>query len=204
MALGNKNQKGGLIVLKPIFKVEGEYVTPFFQVRRKVDGSWRNDEEGVPSVSGDLTKIEVKENEYQGNKYKETVLYINDPQENEVYLVNLRFNLPSRSLFNSLLSLESPKNVSVSLYKDKKSGYGRYGLWQNNDTLVRWKYDLEDLPDVPTVTIGGKEQKDYFEVDEFYAKKLGELATRLLKQEPSDKPVAVGAEPEEDDDIPFR
>lgn len=211
MALGNRNSNGSLISLKPVFKEDGEYVTPYFRVRRKVDGNWVDDENGVSSVFGDLTNINIEEKDYQGKKYKEVSLFLRDNQENESYVVNLRFTVPSRSLFNAMASLEDPRNLSLSLYKDKKKGFGRYGLWQN-DELVKWKYDIEELPEAKEVEIDGGTMRVYGEVNKFLENELVELNERVkefYKSNPSggsssvQTKETVPSDDTDDDNIPF-
>lgn len=208
MALGNKNQSGELVSLKPVFpkSPEGDYGVPYFEVRRKTDGKWEKEEDGVSSVSGDITKIDVQDKSWKDEEYKEVALYLRDDNANESYVVNLRFNIATRSLFNALASLESFANVELTLYKDKTRGYGRYGLWQDGN-LVKWKYSKEEVPAPVEVTVGKKKVVDYTDIDSFFEKELLKLSTTLLGQASSTRNSVPaqesGQSSEEDDDVPF-
>lgn len=206
MALGNKNNSGTLVTLKPVFKSkDGSYVSPFFRVKRKIDGEWVEDDEGVSSVTGNITRLNIKDAEYNGQEYKDIALFLRDPAENESYIINFRMNIATRTLFNALVNLDNPENVSISLYTDKKSGYARYALRQNDD-LVRWKFELDDLPDVEEATLKGKTIRDYTDVDNFFVKELEEWAGSVLtdsKQEEKAPVKETVPSDDEDDDIPF-
>ena len=70
--LGNKNEKTGtLLILKPVSKINGESVKPFFEVSSKnVDeNKWvPSTDNSINSISGSLFKIEAVEEEYKGDK----------------------------------------------------------------------------------------------------------------------------------------
>lgn len=205
MALGNSgNNTGTLYILKIVDKdKDKKKVSPYFSITKKVDGKWLLQEDKVNRVSGNLSKIEIKEQEWKGDKYNTVSLYLRDGDES--YLIDLRFNLPSRSLFNSFASLESYENLSVTVYENK-SGYTALGLWQG-DKMAKWKYKLDELPVPDAVTFKGKEMHDYSKVDEFFAKVLQEIAGKLGG---SQRPVAsnpaseaASAAEQKDEDVPF-
>lgn len=178
MALGNNSGKGStpLIVLKVVDKdKDKKKISPHFSVSRKVDGKYAVQAEQYNRVSGTLSRIDIKEQEWKGDKYNTISLYLKD--SDETYLVDLRFNLPSRSLFNGLASLESYDNVSITVYENK-SGYMAFGLWQG-DKMVKWKYKLDELPTPDAVTFKGKEMHDYSKVDDFFTKVLQEISGKL-------------------------
>lgn len=203
MALGSNNNKssGPLYVLKVVDKdKDKKKVPPHFSVSKKVDGKFQVQKETYNRVSGNLTRIDIKEQEWKGDKYNTVSLYLKDGED--MYLVDLRFNLPSRSLFNSLAALESYSDVAVTVYENK-SGYTALGLWQG-ETLVKWKYKLDELPQPDGVVFKGKTQYDYSKVDEFFVKVLQEIAGKLGGSQKTvkstEKPTeAAGA----DSDTPF-
>ena len=204
MALGNSGgNTGTLFILKVVDKdKDKKKVPPHFSITKKVDGKWTLQAETVNRVSGNLSKIEIKEQEYKGDKYNTVSLYLRDGDES--YLIDLRFNLPSRSLFNSFASLESYDNLSVTVYENK-SGYTALGLWQG-EKMVKWKYKLDELPVPDAVTFKGKEMHDYTKVDDFFTKVLQEIAGKLGG---SQNRVATNAASEAapasggDEDVPF-
>ena len=50
MALGNKGNTGALIILKPVFKVDGQQCKPFFRVTRKTSDGWVSDKDGESEI----------------------------------------------------------------------------------------------------------------------------------------------------------
>lgn len=181
MALGQRNNGSDdtkLLILKPVNKNDkGEKVDPHFQVSEKIDGKWTVTREET-RVSGDLYKVEVKEQEWKENKYKTISIGLKDRDAKESYLLDLRFNMTSRNLFNMLSTLTSSfSGLSISYYLGK-NGYERFSLRQG-DTLVPWKYGIADLPKPEEVTFKGKVQRDYSAIDNLFEKELNELAKRL-------------------------
>lgn len=197
MALGTRTQ-GTLIILKPKTKEESN---PHFSVIRKEDGKWGETGETVNQVSGDLTKVEVKEDEYEGRKYKVINVFLQDKEAGETYLLDLRLNMITKSLFNALSNLTDPRNISISLYKNKKSHNPNFGVWQN-DELVRWKYSLEELPEPEEVTFKGETMKDYSKSDEMVLSSLLEMAEAVLNRD-GDNDTESSDKEEDSDDIPF-
>lgn len=191
MALGNppKTQSTRkLLILKLKAKDEaGKLLVPnMFQVSEKgEDGKWAPRAELQPRVSGNLTRVELGEGEWQGAKYGTVKLYLEDPAADEMYLLDLRYNQLSRNLFNSLVSLNSFDNLSISNYstKSKKDGkeYANISLWQG-DNMVKGKTDFAALPQ-PEVIKHPKTQavisRDFSEVDNFFKPQLEELSTRV-------------------------
>lgn len=191
MALGNspKNQSTRkLLILKLKSKDEnGKALVPnMFQVSEKgADGKWAPRSELQPRVSGNLTRLELGEGEYQGTKYGTVKLYLDDPEADETYLLDLRYNQLSRNLFNSLVALKSFNDLSISNYstKSKKDNkeYANISLWQG-DKMVKGKTDFAALPQ-PEVIKHPKTQavisRDFSEVDNFFKPQLEELSTRV-------------------------
>ncbi|MFA5234044.1 MAG: hypothetical protein WC390_06540 [Sulfurimonas sp.] len=178
MALGNENQTNGkLYILKLKAKDKAAKQVPsFFEVSEKVEGKWTATSE-VKRVAGNLTRITIEKGEWEGSEYDIVKLILTDPEKDESYLLDLRMNLLARSLYNSLLSLTSFEDLSISLYQTKKDDktYDAISLRQG-DSLVKWKHDLQNQPRVETVKIGGKKIVDSSKLDVFYIEQLTELA----------------------------
>lgn len=207
MALGNNGSgksTGPLFILKVVDKdKDKKKVPPHFSITKKVNGKYEVQSETVNRVSGNLFKIDIKEQEWKGDKYNTISIYIKDGEE--AYIVDLRFNMPSRSLFNGLASLESYDGIAITVYENK-TGYTSFGLWQN-DKMVKWKFKLDELPQPEAVTFKGKQMHDYSKVDDFFVNILKEISGKLGGSQATTKvaPPAAGA-PESgglDEDVPF-
>lgn len=197
MALGKQYKDDGskLYVLKPVNKDEKKNkVEPHFEVSEKNNGKWEVTRKET-RVSGDLFKVELRESEYEGIKYKSVVLGFRDTSSSvkETYLVDLRFNIASRNLFNMLASLKSFDNLSLSYYQ-ADNGYDRFSLRQG-EKLVNWKYEIKDLPKPIEATFKGQVMRDYSPVDELFEKELTALAQLLGR--PAAKSATPASEPVE-------
>lgn len=198
MALGhqNKNSTNPLIVLKFTDKdKDKKKVPPHFAVFRKnADGKYVNEGEKHTRVSGNLYRLDIKENEWQGDKYHTVAVFLKDGEE--AYSLDFRFTIASRGLFNTLLSLESFDNISITTYEGK-NGYPAIGVWQN-DKMVKWKFKLDELPAPETVKFKGKEMNDYTKVDDFFVKELSVLAGKLGAGKKTRKQTEATPAPEEE------
>ena len=184
MALTNgKFTNGPLIFLSPrsskMVNNEEVEVDPHFEVSKVgEDEKIAKTSETADTVSGDLTKIDFKEREHKGKKNKHVVLFVKDG--GDTYHLDLTYRISTRSLYNSMLSLSSPKGISIGIYRNKK-GFETFSLRQNNDT-VKWKYELAELPkaeaihDKKNVLI----KTDYSDVDQFFEDGLRELSVKLF------------------------
>lgn len=199
--LGSTNQSSGtLIVLKPTSKnKDGESVKPYFEISKKGPSGWEvEDNQNVSQVTGTLFKVAAIEEEWKGDKYFRIKLFLRDG--NESYLIPFRLNIATRSLLNSLFSLESFENVSISYYQSK-AGYDVYFVSQD-DERVSWKYELSELPKPDEVSFKGKVIKDYTKLDQFYVEKTLELEAKIAKALGSTDKKAV-AETEADSEVEF-
>lgn len=206
MALGKQNQNsdGKLYILRPTTKdAQKNKVDPHFSVLEKIDGAWKETrKEG--NVSGDLFKVEIKEVNLPKGKFKTITLGLRDKTSNEAYLVDLRFNLTSRNLFNMLASLNNFDGLSISYYQGK-NGYDRYSLRQA-DTLVPWKYKIEELPKPIEVIFKGETQRDYTPVDDLFEKELNTIAAKLGNKNeavPTATAQISSTAADKDGDVPF-
>lgn len=177
--LGNKNEKTGtLLILKPVSKVNGESVKPFFEVSSKnvAENKWvPSTDNSINSISGSLFKIEAVEEEYKGDKYFRVKAIIKDGEE--AYLVPFRMNIATRSLLNSFFNLESFENISIRYYLSK-AGYDSYYVTQN-DEKVTWKFESSELPPPEEISFKGKIIRDFTKIDLFFVDQIKILNERI-------------------------
>jgi hypothetical protein len=177
--LGNKNEKTGtLLILKPVSKVNGESVKPFFEVSSKdeKENKWiPSTDTSINSISGSLFKIEAVEEEYKGDKYFRVKAIIKD--KDEAYLVPFRMNIATRSLLNSFFNLESFENISIRYYLSK-AGYDSYYVTQN-DEKVTWKFESSELPPPEEISFKGKIIRDFTKIDLFFVDQIKILNERI-------------------------
>lgn len=159
-------------------------ISPRFLVSEKVDGKWVEVETKKPvtNVKGDLTKVEVVDNEPKDPKippYKSVRLFLRDAKAEELYLVDCRFNIATRNLFNSLIALETFNDVEISIYENKK-GYTSFGVRQNGEN-VTWKFKLDELPKVEVLKDkkGAIKGYDSDDLDAKFEEELLALAARV-------------------------
>lgn len=186
MALGKQYKDDGskVYVLRPTNKNEKKEKVPVhFDVFEKKDGKWVKTREET-RVSGDLFKLEIKEFEFEKVVTKSVTIGLKDYANKETYLVDTRFNIPARSLYNMLISLTTNfDNLSLSIYNREHNGneYDAFSLRQGQE-LVPWKYKIADLPKAIETTFKGQVMRDYTPIDEFFEKELIELSNRLAKR----------------------
>lgn len=216
--LQNKNEKSGkLLILKPVSKINGENVRPFFEISSKEGDKWiASEDNSINSISGSLFKIEAVEEEYKGDKYFRVKAFIKDGDES--YLVPFRMNIASRSLLNSFFNLESFDNISIRYYLSK-TGYDSYYVTQN-DTKVTWKFESSELPSPEEITFKGKTIRDFDKIDQFFVEQIKILNEKIKsslsnpssatypvtnsKSEPSDwEEHRFSESVEEDEAVPF-
>ena len=157
------NADGKLHVLRLKTKdAANKPISPIFEISQKNDAGKWTVVDTTTFVSGDLVKIELKEKEWENEKYNIVNIYLKD--EKDLYLIDLRLNMLSRSLFNQLFSLKTFSGLSISTYtakskKDNTKEYPAISLRQN-DELIHWKYGLDELPKPTSVTFKGKTMND--------------------------------------------
>ena len=175
--LQNKNEKSGkLLILKPVSKINGENVRPFFEISSKEGDKWvPSEDNSINSISGSLFKIEAVEEEYKGDKYFRVKAFIKDGDES--YLVPFRMNIASRSLLNSFFNLESFDNISIRYYLSK-TGYDSYYVTQN-DSKVTWKFESSELPSPEEITFTGKIIRDFTKSDMFFVEQIKILNDKI-------------------------
>jgi hypothetical protein len=192
MALGKRtNENLNFLILKVKSKdADGKQVPPYFQVTKKVDGNWVVQEEEPTNVSGQIVKVEKAVTKFNNEEIPRINLYLRDGED--LYLLELRYTMLSRSILNSLLSLEDiSKTVEISLYVNKKS-YASVFV-QAGGKPLSWKFSLDEQPKPEVVKFKGKEQRDFTAVDNFFEKETLEWANILLQ------PAGVASEGDSDD-----
>jgi hypothetical protein len=199
--LQNKNEKSGkLLILKPVSKINGENVRPFFEISSKEGDKWvASEDNSINSISGSLFKIEAVEEEYKGDKYFRAKAFIKDGDES--YLIPFRMNIASRSLLNSFFNLESFDNISIRYYLSK-TGYDSYYVTQN-DTKVTWKFESSELPSPEEITFKGKIIRDFTKIDMFFVEQIKVLNDKIkiaLSNPKSPNAVTNGGPREESSD----
>lgn len=224
MSLGKKSNlpEGELMYLRIKTKDQDdkEVIPAVFTVSKKNQESnkWETVPKTESAVSGDLFRIDLGKGVYQEKEYKTVKIYLRDNKENEIYILDLRYNLLSRNLFNSLVNLTSFNGVSISLYKtkgkkpeNKDKEFSAIAIWQG-DAIVKGKFRSEELPKPEEVknSKGVVLQRDFSALDDFLEVQLKELKAKL---ENTKAPVAdeinkvsstEGISEEEDDSkIPF-
>ena len=189
MALSNgKNYSNDpLVFLSPRSKTKDkdgksvEIDKPFFEVGRVNPETTKIEktEERPTEVSGDLSGIQFKTREFNGVSTAHTILFLKDTESKETYHMDLTGRISTRSLFNALLNLESPKGIKISIYRSKK-GYESFGVEQNG-VNVKWKHELKDLPQPEKIMNKKGEviQTDYSEIDALFENGLKELAAKF-------------------------
>jgi len=207
MALENRQKSSGkLLILKIKTKDAADKTVPvYIQVSEKIGEKWQASQDTVNSVKGDLTKIEVKERNYQGETYKTIGLYLTDKVAKETYLLDLRFNILTQGLLNSLFSLEAFNDVEVQVYQTK-SGYPSSALTQAGNK-TSWKFNKEELPAVKKVTLGKKTVTDTSDLEEFFLAELDKLRVKVEaangKKSTKAGEAVSPANPEAEEDVPF-
>lgn len=181
MALGEQYQNNGKLFFLKVVTQDADKKkldAPVFQVTHKEDGKYVI-ADNTNAVSGFISKIEIKEGEWEGNKYQTVSVTLRDNVKDEAYIVDFKMNMMNRSIFNALLNSDLSKEIKIGLYMSKK-GYPAASVRQG-ENLINWKYSLDEIPAPEEVKFKGKVQRDYTATDEFFVNKLKELGASLGK-----------------------
>lgn len=175
--IGQQNEyNGSVFFVKPVTKIEKKAVEPYFSFKKKVEAAYKETQQSK-AFSGNLEKVETYEREWEGVKSTCVKTTIVDGEEK--YVLDMPFSIMSRSVFNSLLSLESYENLKFTIYltKPKAGGDGKrfpqISVWQG-DTLVKWQYAIADLPETKKVRLKGQDMLDTEDLDLFFIEKINE------------------------------
>jgi len=183
MAIGEKYNKntGKLFIfkIKTTDENKKKLESPIFEIREKNEqGQWVITQTNSV-VSGDLVKTEVKEGEFEGQKTYNINLHLKDNEVDETYILDLKLNMLTRGLLNSILNIPETNDLKISLYTGKNE-YPATAL-RVKGQLVKWKYSVDDLPKPEEVKFKGKIQRDYSAVDDFFIEKIKAFGGNLNK-----------------------
>lgn len=186
-----------------------------FVVKKKDDLGKFQEVDRVFDISGNIIKIEPQKTEWQGKTIES--LLVNVVDGDDFYAISFPYGIGTRSLFNALLSLKTFDGIEMGTYmtKPKVDGgksYPAIALRQNGD-LIKWKYELKDLPKVKEITFKGQTMRDYSETDAFFNAQLTEL-NKTIKTSKSATPAQSNNHtpeppepdfdaPAKDSDVPF-
>ncbi len=176
---------------------------PVFDVQEKQGDNYVSIQK-VTDVSGDLIKVETRQNEYEGSPIRNVKLALRDAEKGEIYFTE--FGLGSglgRGLANSLLSLKAFNKVEIGLYgqKSKKDGktYPAVSLRQGGtDDTVKWAYDPKEGVIPPAREFegkGGKTERDWTKTEEFLFAKIQEFAAKVAAAQKGESAPAADAKP---------
>jgi len=224
MPIGNPNRSDSnkkMIFVTVITKDENDMdVKPYFSFKAGIgedkDGKKQYEEIAKDNAfSGTLVKVEPYEKEIKSKGIKQPRVKVLFEDEDSVYYMDLSYTILSRSFFNSLLSLNSTEDLSLSIYQtkpnDKNKVYPQMSLRQGSakDNMVRWLYDRSELPEIKKVKVKGQEMSDTEDVDNFFRDKLSEKFAEISKLGGSapapkaKKESKVSDESLTDSDLPF-
>ena len=183
MALKNNDydNNSSLILVKISQRDENDKKTdPHFVISRKVDDKWVQDTTTYKSISGDITRIDISEYEWEGIPQKSIKVYLKDSDAHELYGLTIKSGILGRDILNKLITLESLNNVQIDLYTNKK-GYANSAVRQNGE-IVKWKFEFADLPKPLEIThpkTGAVISRDYSELEELFFNATKEFAEKF-------------------------
>lgn len=189
--------------LRLIEKSEGVAVNPYLKVLQKNQetGKYENTGNDITEIVGDLVSIALTSFTWEKQEIQKVRLIFADDGVKESYLLELNLSSSGRSVINCLASLESNKNISLQVYRNKR-GRVTFAVKQDGQK-VSWKYSMEEVP--PAVEIlhpktGAVVSRDYEDVDNFFINELECIATKLgiklggkpaTEKAPDDKPAVL-------------
>lgn len=214
MALGtNKNQSNNkLIILKLSRKDKDNGLTYFKITEKNSEGKWEESSNtSIRDVSGTVTKVEVKREEYKGKPYEKYLVYLQDDSAKETYLLDLRLNNTTRGLFNSLLNLETYENVVIE-YAENGKGFETLYVKQNGQN-VDWKFSLDQQPKGEEIQVKSDDgtvletKTSYHKLEKFYKEQI-DILSKTVAASRSNKAREEEAKQESvesntEDDVPF-
>ena len=220
MAIGNKNtnnyENKNVYFINVVTKEKGEDgkekdVKPYFSFRQKT-GEVYNEVQKNNAFSGAISKVSTYERDGTAGKTPRVRIIVEDGDD--VYFLDFGYTILSRSVFNSLLSLETLEDIAFQIYQTKPNDKGemfpqisiRQG--EGRDNMVRWKFNKDDLPEVKKVRINGKMQSDTEAIDLFFRDKINAKFSNFAsstKPKTSTRPAAapVTEDSPSDSDVPF-
>lgn len=178
-------------------------------------------------IEGKLTKIKVREYEWEGKPIRKGQLHLVDSKAGEFYIVEFGMNSVSRSIINSLAGATEPiERVKINLWNNKQ-GFPNASIKVNGlptDWLYDWNDEIKprigliDELDEDNNVVGQKKsykKLDAWLLDEVFTVNIAKLISDKAEiVPPNGKPVASEAElsgkdtpveikGEDEDDLPF-
>lgn len=133
--------------------------------------------EWYSSLSGRISSIDVKEYMYENKPKKKVSIRIKDGNET----FSLEFNLSNAvyGLINSMLQTDFSKNVEISAWISKKTGYVGSGIkYVGESKDIPWT--ITDLPKAKEIPLeSGEVIKDSSGVVKFWLTKIEEVAAKV-------------------------
>ena len=146
-------------------------------------------------IEGDLAKLELVEDEYDGepsNKYH-FHLTSQDGTETDILQVG-ESSSAARGILMSLICIDGPiQHIRVAPYLKEHEGRTYTNVWfEHNGQTVDWKESITSkVPDIERIpTKSGKEFTDDTERRQFYRRIAVELKKRLGQEAPAPIPTA--------------
>lgn len=136
-------------------------------------------EDAYDYVSGQVTDVYEKENEYKGETIKSWQVVIHDNQD--VAILSLGYSSGfTRGFFNSLANadLSAPIRFGCYVKGNEKGEFNCSSLYQNGEN-IRWKYD--EVPKTETVMVGTKKVINDEEAVKWTHKVVDEIKAQLTK-----------------------
>lgn len=158
-----------------------------------------NQTQEFDNVEGRLASISYHESEYQGETIKQWRLYLENGNDRAILSIGFSGSF-TKGLINSLLSADLSQPIMFSCYM--KNDYNQPSIKQAGQ-IVKWKYQLDEIPKPKKVTVGTKEVTDDSEVAAWITQQVEFINSLLKKSIPATKPVETTDEPSELDDLPF-
>lgn len=198
----------------------GEYLpAPVFEIKRKGEekGKYVTVDNSAEFLSGNIIEISNRKLKNPATQ-KETdqvsvILEDTSGGSHDIVFFNVDHNILGWNVMNSLLALQTPENVKISLYQSKAKNpgdktYGSVAVRQNGE-LVKGVYSNDQLPVVEKVDVEGtliskkgERTKFFISKIEDFSKKIGSGSKKTAQGVPSTgKPTDGGDSPEED--VPF-
>lgn len=178
----NKGSNESVSYFKLIAKAEKaneEEKMAIVQVAKNAKGDYAQTE-WFRSLSGFITKLEIKEFEFEGATKEKFIMHIEDADG----ICQLEFtnNMATQGLINGMLNADLTKEVEVSAWISKKGYVGAGVKYKNATENIDWAIALDEQPKpVPYKTPSGKEEKDNTNVLSFWRNKFIELKEKAVK-----------------------
>jgi hypothetical protein len=141
-------------------------------------------------IEGTLVDLEIRDDEYQGKKYKKLCLMIKDGAE--TFQLQMKLDSGYGYAFCSIIpnaDLKLPMKI-VPTYKEDEKGKGKAGMFVNqNGKALKWYYTRDnphDLPLLEQTEFKGVTMWDNTKQQAFFLKMLTEKIRPAIVPSPND------------------